>query len=227
MSETLEHETASAEEYLPFVRKIAGRIARRLPQSVDIDDLMGAGTVGLMEALDRYEPNSDRSFETYAEFRIKGAILDELRRCDPLNRAARTSQSLIARKTATLTAELGRPPEAEEVAAAMNTSLESFMSKLSPLGSYRTVPMDAEALLAGDEVPNQEEQLAQKEMVRLARRALEKLSQRQQLVLNLYYVEELNQAQIGEVLGVTESRICQILGEALKQLRKHVHRATS
>jgi RNA polymerase sigma factor for flagellar operon FliA len=113
------------------------------------------------------------------------------------------------------------------VAAAMNTSLESFMSKLSPLGSYRTVPMDAEALLAGDEVPNQEEQLAQKEMVRLARRALEKLSQRQQLVLNLYYVEELNQAQIGEVLGVTESRICQILGEALKQLRKHVHRATS
>ncbi len=217
----------NAESYLPFVRKIANRIARRVPHSVEIDDLMGAGTVGLLEALDRFDPASGRSFETYAEFRVKGAILDELRRADPLNRSARSAQRRVAAKKAELTSAFGRPPETEEVAAAMNTSVDAFVTKLSPLDGYRHVPLDLDAMGPEGEVVTQEDLLGKQEIVRLVRDSVGKLNQRQQLVLSLYYVEELSQAQIGEMLGVTESRVCQILGETVKALRSKVCRATA
>jgi len=217
----------NAESYLPFVRKIANRIARRVPHSVEIDDLMGAGTVGLLEALDRFDPASGRSFETYAEFRVKGAILDELRRADPLNRTARSTQRRVAAKTAQLTSAFGRPPETEEVAAAMNTSVDAFVVKMSPLDSYRHVPLDLDAMGPEGEVVTQEDLLGKQEIVRLVRDSVAKLTERQQLVLSLYYVEELSQAQIGEMLGVTESRVCQILGETVKGLRARVSHATA
>jgi RNA polymerase sigma factor for flagellar operon FliA len=217
----------NAESYLPFVRKIANRIARRVPHSVEIDDLMGAGTVGLLEALDRFDPDSGRSFETYAEFRVKGAILDELRRADPLNRTARSTQRRVAAKTAQLTSTFGRPPETEEVAAAMNTSVDAFMIKMSPLDSYRHVPIDLDAIGPEGEIVTQEDLLGKQEIVRLVRESVSRLTQRQQLVLSLYYVEELSQSQIGEMLGVTESRVCQILGETVKALRSKVSHATA
>lgn len=222
MKEMIENSSKQPETYLPFVRKIAGRMARRLPKSVEIDDLMSAGTVGLMEALDRFDPKGGRSFETYAEFRVKGAMLDELRRGDPINRSTRMAQSRLMNTMAQLTSELGRRPEAEEMAAALNTTVDSFMQKMSPLEGYKTVPLDAEIIESAMDLPNQEDQLAKQEIVRLVRKCIEKLTMKQQLVLSLYYVEELNQAQIGQVLKVTESRVCQILTEAIKQLRKHV-----
>jgi len=225
MKESMRSTANEADAYLPFVRRIAGRIARRLPHSVDIDDLMGAGTIGLMEALDRFDPQGGRSFETYAEFRVKGAILDELRRCDPLNRSARSTHNRLAAKTAELTSQFGRPPEAEEVAAALQTSVDNYMSKLSPLESFRQVTVDLDALQAESGGPDQEQQFSQKEILRLTREHIGNLSERQQLVLSLYYVEELNQQQIGQILGVTESRVCQILTETMKQLRKHIARA--
>jgi RNA polymerase sigma factor FliA len=211
--------TNAAETYLPFVRKIACRIARRLPRSVELDDLVSAGTVGLMEAIDRFEPEENRRFETYAEFRIKGAILDELRRRDPLNRGTRSTQNLVSSTFSRLSTDLGRPPEPEEVAAALQTSVEHFLGRLSEVSALRVVPLEPEAVVVKESVPSQEDQLAFKELVARARRGMEKLTERQQQVLNLYYVEELTQAQIGEVLGVTESRVCQILGESVKRLR--------
>lgn len=111
---SMQRNTTEADAYIPFVRRIASRIARRLPRSVNVDDLVGAGTIGLMEAMDRFDPEGGRTFETYAEFRVKGAIFDELRKGDPLNRAARGIQNRIANQTAKLTSELGRPPETEE-----------------------------------------------------------------------------------------------------------------
>ena len=224
MKETQRETKDESEGYLPFVRKIASRMARRLPQSVDIEDLVGAGTVGLMEALSRFDNSGGRSFETYAEFRIKGAMLDELRRNDPLSRSARSAKGRIENKTAQLTAELGRPPQTEEVAAALNTSMERFVTKLTPLETFRTIPLDPESVQAEDQSMNQEVQLGQRETVAVVRQMLDKLSERQQMILNLYYIEELNQVQIGQILGVSESRICQILNETLKQLRQYARR---
>ncbi|MFH1130327.1 MAG: FliA/WhiG family RNA polymerase sigma factor [Pseudomonadota bacterium] len=211
-----------AEQYLPFVRKIANRIARRLPSSVDVDDLIGAGTVGLMEALERYNPVGGRSFETYAEFRVKGAIFDELRRNDPLNRAARNSRSQIESKTAELTSELGRPPETEEVAAAMNTTVEKYLDTAGRVQALRVVSLSTPGMELENPNSSQEEEIGQQQLIDLVRGAIEKLPERQQMVLNLYYVDGLNQQQVGEVLGVSESRISQILSEVTRRLRKLV-----
>lgn len=224
MKEMERSSTKEAEAYMPFVRRIAGRMARRLPQSVELDDLMAAGTIGLMEALDRFDPQGGRSFETYAEFRVKGAILDELRRNDPLNRSTRTAQTRMAHTTAQLTAEYGRPPSTEELATALNISVENFMTKFSPLETYRVVPIDPDTMPLAQEQLSQEEELSFKETVRVVRQGLEKLTSKQQLVLSLYYVEELNQAQIGQIIGVSESRVCQILNEATKLVRKQIKR---
>jgi RNA polymerase sigma factor FliA len=210
-----------AEAYIPFVRKIAGRIARRLPESVDLDDLVSAGTIGLMEAMNRYDPSGGRDFKVYAEYRVKGAILDELRRADPLNRAARYTQNKVLNKTAQLTNEFGRPPEVEEVAAALRTSVSDYVSKISPMQTLRVVSMDTDAMQSGV-VVNQEDLVAKKQTMVLVRKALESLSERNQMVLNMYYVDQLTQSQIGEVLGVSESRICQILSESLKRVRRQV-----
>lgn len=215
---------AGAEAYLPFVRKIATRIARRLPSSVDVEDLVGAGTVGLMEALERYDPQGGRTFETYAEFRVKGAILDELRRNDPLNRAARSVQTRIEAKKVALTSELGRPPETEEVAAAMDTPVNKFMGTLGRLQALKVVSVAAPGRAFQTPEPSQEDQLARREMVALMKVAISELKERHQVVLNLYYVEELSQQQIGDVLDVTESRVSQILSEVTKSLRKKMQR---
>ena len=222
MKETITQQPQQAATYIPFVRKIATRIAKRLPPSVEVDDLVSAGTIGLMEAIDRYKPEGGRSFETYAEFRVKGAIIDELRRNDPLKRAARQVQDQIERQTNDLTSELGRRPEIEEMARALKTTVAHYEDKMRPFAGWKFVPVDADAVAVESEDNNQEEQLGRKEMVALVRASLGRLSQRQQLVLSLYYVEEMSQAQIGETLGVSESRVCQILSEAMKQLRKHV-----
>jgi len=209
-----------ANTYLPFVRKIANRVARRLPTTVEVDDLVGAGTVGLMEALDRYDPAGGRSFETYAEFRVKGAILDELRRSDPLNRAARSVQSRIASKRAELTAELGRPPEEEEIAKALDVSLQRMNGKLAHLEACKVVSYVSEDQLPPSvQSAEQEQHIGRQQQVRAVREAIDKLSKREQMVLNLYYIEDLTQQQIGEVLDVSESRVCQILSQLRKKLR--------
>ncbi len=209
-----------AASYLPFVRKVASRVARRLPDTVNMDDLVSAGTIGLLEALSRYQQDSERSFETYAEFRVKGAIMDELRRSDPVNRAARRARNRINAKAIQLTAKYGRPPEAEEVAKALNTTVADYQDKLSKFEAIGVVTVDPATIDAEAREENQEELLGKKEMVGLVFAELKKLSDKEQLVMNLYYVEELGQAQIADILGVSNSRISQILSEVTKRLRK-------
>lgn len=210
--------------YIPFVRRIAHRIARRLPASVEVDDLIGAGTIGLMEAFARYRPEGGRSFETYAEFRVKGAILDELRKSDPVNRSVRTLQQKIASKTAELTAQLGRPPETAEIAEALDITVEELTGPLGRLQCTHVVSAHAPgAQLVSDE-KSQEERVARREMIDLAREEILGLPERQRLVLSLYYVEGLNQQQIGDILGVTESRVSQILSKTKRRLRERLQR---
>ena len=209
-----------AASYLPFVRKVASRVARRLPDTVNMDDLVSAGTVGLLEALSRYQQDSKRSFETYAEFRVKGAIMDELRRSDPVNRAARRARNRINSKAIQLTAKYGRPPEAEEVARALNTTVADYQDKLSKFEAIGVVTVDPSTLETETMEENQEELLGKKELVGLVLSELQKLPDKEKLVMNLYYVEELGQAQIADILGVSNSRVSQILSEVTKLLRK-------
>ena len=213
--------------YLPFVRKVASRVARRLPETVNLDDLVSAGTVGLLEALERYQQDSKRSFETYAEFRVKGAIMDELRRNDPINRAARRARNRINAKAIQLTAKYGRPPEAEEVAAALNTTVAEYHDKLARFEAIGVVTVDPATIEAQQPGLNQEQLLGKKELVQQVLSELSQLPQKEQLVMNLYFVEELGQAQIAEVLGVTNSRVSQILSAVTQRLRQRCARHVS
>lgn len=217
-----EQQPGNPEQYLPFVRKIAGRIARRLPSTVDVEDLVGAGTIGLMEALERYDPDGGRSFETYAEFRVKGAILDELRRNDPVNRAARTAQTRVSNKVAQLTAELGRPPTGDEVAKALDLKNE----QVAMAGSLRVVSIDAAPVELEAREPGQEDVLAEREIYRIVEETISRLPKRQQMVLSLCYLEGISQVQVAELIGVTESRVSQILSQTRKRIRDAVKRAT-
>jgi RNA polymerase sigma factor for flagellar operon FliA len=211
-------------QYLPFVEKVARRIARRLPAGIQAEELMGAGAIGLVEALQRYKPEGGRSFETYAEFRIKGAILDSLRAADPLSRTSRALRKRVVQTRHALTAELGRPPNDEELSRALDVSMETLAGELTQLEAHHSVPFEDMSEADAESLPgaplDQEQQLARAQRIAAVRAALGDLPEREQTVLSLYYIDELNQQQIGEVLGVTESRICQILGSARRQLRE-------
>jgi RNA polymerase sigma factor for flagellar operon FliA len=220
-------------DYLDFVRKVATRMARHLPQHVALDDLIGAGTLGLIDAMDRYDPSKSERFETFAEFRIKGAILDELRRYDLMARNARLTAKRIARKGQELTAGLGRPPTEQELAAALEMSLADFRKLVDRVGNVRVLSLDdltsaPEAngrhleLAAGGVGP--EDEASMSELRSRLHRAVAGLPERQQMILEMYYQREMTLKEIGLQVGVTESRVCQIMGEATGRLRAAMRR---
>ena len=221
VSETVEEEgLRPVQEYLPFVKKIAMRMARRLPSHIELDDLISAGLVGLMEAEKRYDVSRAINFEKFAEFRIKGAILDELRRRDLMARDARLESKNIESAINSITNDLGRQPEEEEIAQYLNISVDDLRIKMEKLTPVRVVSL-------GDVLPttlpadnnNPFDNTLQNEMIERLQKAIAKLPTRQQQVLNLYYQEDLTLKEIGTVLEVTESRICQIMSEATIRLR--------
>ncbi len=216
-------------DYLPFVRKVASRMARQLPSHVSLDDLVGAGTLGLLDAMRRYAPDRGTRFETFAEFRIKGAILDELRRYDMMARNARLTSKKIAREIQALTARLGRPPEEHEIAQAMDMTVRDYRALVQRIGHVRVVSLDDLSSGGADgqgrrfELPGRdagpEEHAARRQMIEHLHRVIEKLPPRQQMILDMYYQRGMTLKQIGMDVGVTESRVCQIVGEATKKLR--------
>lgn len=215
--------------YLNFVRKIAGRMARNLPTHVSLDDLIGAGILGLIDAMDRYDPAKSERFETFAEFRVKGAILDELRRYDMMARNARLTSKRIARKVQELTAVLGRPPIDVEVAKALELGVEEFRTLVNRVGNVRVLSLDD--LSADHDSANErtfqlsapglapDEVSSLRELQDHLQKAISGLPERQQRILDMYYRREMTLKQIGVEVGVTESRVCQIMGEATNKLR--------
>lgn len=215
--------------YLDFVRRIATRMARSLPAHVSLDDLVGAGTLGLLDAVDRYDPSKADRFETFAEFRIKGAILDELRRYDLMARNARLTVKRLARKTQELTAALGRPPLEQEMANALELGLDDYRRLVERVGNVRVLSLDD--LQRSDDTPGErmaelsskqpgpDEAAGTRELHDRLRSAIGGLPERQQLILEMYYQREMTLKEIGQVVGVTESRVCQIMGEATGRLR--------
>ena len=216
-------------QYLDFVRKIASRMARNLPSHVALDDLIGAGILGLIDAMERYDPAKADRFETFAEFRVKGAILDELRRYDIMARNARLTSKRIARRAQELTAVFGRPPSDAELAKSLELPLDEYRALVNRVGNVRVLSLDD---LTGDHdtandhavelsspVLGPDEITSLRELKSHLEGALSGLPKRQQKIIDMYYHREMTLKQIGLEVGVTESRVCQIMGEATSKLR--------
>jgi RNA polymerase sigma factor for flagellar operon FliA len=208
--------------YYPLVERVAARVARRLPFHVVREDLISAGVVGLLECAPRFDAARGERFEAFAEFRIKGAILDELRGADPLSRDMRRHLNDVRHATHRLEGELGRAPAEEEIAQALDLSLDAYRELLGKLGGHSVVSLaDLEdgALQLAAETTDPYEDAVDGEMRAQIAMAIETLPARQRQILWLYYFEEMNLKEIGALLGVTESRVCQIHTQATRALR--------
>lgn len=211
---------------IPLVRRVAFRLARRLPSHLDVDDLIAAGNEGLVKAVHGYDPSAHPRFEPYAEVRVKGAILDELRSWDPVTRHGRRRMAEVQRAVRKLEAALGRSPREEEVAEELGLELEAYQRLTMELARgpmlSRLGEIDPDAVDSGGDDPHS--LYGEAELKARLARAIEQLPERSQTVLALYYQEECTQAEIGKILGVTESRVCQILGETAARLRAKLER---
>jgi RNA polymerase sigma factor for flagellar operon FliA len=206
---------------LPLVRRMAFRMARRLPPNVDVNDLIGAGTEGLLKAVQYYDAERYPHFEPYAKTRIRGAILDELRANDSLTRYGRSRMAEITNTIKQLQHQLGRQPAEDEIAARLGMPLEQYQRLSGDL--MRGPTLQGLSSVAADDAESSnatpDAVLLDSDLKRRLAAAMRKLTERTQQVLALYYQEECTQAEIGQILGVTESRVCQILGEATARLR--------
>ncbi len=205
---------------LPIVRRVAFRLARRLPPNVDVGDLIGAGSEGMLKAIDAWDATRAPSFEAYLDARIRGAILDELRASDVMTRHGRRRLTETAHAVRALEQRLGRAPEEEEIAKELGLTLEAYQKLSEDLNrgpALGRVGEDPDALPSASAGPP--EALLGAELRGRLVKALGRLPERQQQVLALYYQEECTQSEIGRILGVTESRVCQILGDATVRLR--------
>jgi RNA polymerase sigma factor for flagellar operon FliA len=218
-------------EYAPLIKFIAQKIAVRLPSNIELDDLISAGVIGLMDAIDKYDPTRDNKFKTYAEFRIRGAILDELRAQDWVPRSIRDKAKLLDKTMVQLEADLGRAPTDEEVAKALNINIDEFHDLVNQVRPVSLLPIDQAQtfsntdkksimdILEGSRLNNPFNQLNVKTIKEVVAHAIEELPERQRLVLSLYYFEDLNLKEIGQVLRVTESRVSQLHAQAVARLR--------
>jgi len=215
----------SAIQMLPTVRRIAHQLARRLPRHIRIDDLVGAGCEGLVAAVARFDPTRGEEFESYVEFRIRGAMLDELRACDPLSRDQRAHANRIVAATRALVSRLGRAPAADEIAAELGVPLETYWEWLTAAATgatslYSDEEHDWSAQLCDSRAESADDLLARKELKQALNRAIAALPERLRRVLDMHYVDGLTLRQIGALLGVSESRVCQIQSEAVRRLRE-------
>lgn len=212
-----------------LVKFVAGRLAAGLPRSVDTGDLVSAGVFGLMSAIDRFDPAQGAKFETYAVPRIRGAILDSLRALDWVPRSVRSRARSVQDAITRLEHTLGRAPSDDEVAAELGIAPEELLRWLSDVAAGSVGPLDHVAL---DVAPGEglaESQpghaLEQDELRRIMRAEIGRLPEREQAVLVLYYDDGLTLAEIGEALGVTESRVSQIHSRAVLHLRSRLSSA--
>ncbi|MGI9120039.1 MAG: FliA/WhiG family RNA polymerase sigma factor [Acidimicrobiales bacterium] len=218
--------------YSPLVKYVAGRLAAGLPQSIDQADLVSNGIFGLIDAIDKFDPERGHKFKTYAMLRIRGAILDELRSTDWVPRSVRQKARALEAAYATLEANQRHSPSDAELAATLEMTAAQLRQTLSQISMVGLVALD-EILTAGsngtgsltradtlmDQAPSPTAAYEVEEMRQILAKAISEMAEREKLVLTLYYYEGLTLAEIGEVLGVSESRVCQIHTKAVIHLR--------
>jgi RNA polymerase sigma factor for flagellar operon FliA len=203
-----------------LVKRIAYHLAGRLPSSVEVDDLIQAGMIGLLEAAANFSPDRGASFETYAGIRIRGAMLDALRKLDWAPRSVHRRARDVAETVRVLENELGREARDVEIAARMQVPLEEYHEIVQDAASCQIAGLDeATAGRAVDPGPDPFRDTANEDFRRALAAAIGRLPEREKMVMSLYYDDELNLKEIGLVLGVTESRACQLHGQALVRLK--------
>lgn len=215
-------------DYAPLVRRMAHHLAAKLPASVEIDDIIQAGMIGLMDAAARFEEEQGFQFETFATQRIRGAMLDELRQNDWLPRSLRKSLRKIETVVAKLEQRMGRPPGEGEIARELGVSLDEYQRQLQEARGYQLVHLedfghdDDDSFLERnfpDERENPFERVHDARFRAALVASIDKLPEREKLLLGLYYEQELNFKEIAAVLEVSESRVCQLHSQAVVRLR--------
>ena len=222
--------------FMPLVKRVVHRIAGRLPSEVDIKEMLNSGIIGLVDALEKYDPRHETNFATYAQFRIKGAILDSFRIQDWVPRSLRNKAHKLEDAYLKKEQELGRPAEDIEVAVEMGINLEDLQKMLNEVSGIVMLSLEelgfghGEERFRADETlpctsPDPLSNILSSEKIEIVSRALDRLPEKERLVVTLYFYEELNLKEIGEILGVTESRASQIRSRALLRLRSYLRRA--
>jgi RNA polymerase sigma factor FliA len=214
------------DEHVALVKRIAYHLLGRLPANVQVEDLIQAGVIGLLEAARNYDASQGASFETYAGIRIRGAMLDEVRRTDWTPRSVHRNARRVSEAVREVEHRAGRDARPQEVADVLGVGLDEYQRMVSDAASCRVLSFedmfqsdaDSDELLPGEE-PDPFEALEADDFRDALAREVATLPERERLVMSLYYDDELNLREIGEVLGVSESRVCQIHGQALTRLR--------
>jgi RNA polymerase sigma factor for flagellar operon FliA len=217
--------------YSPLVKFVAGRVSVGLPQNIEQADLVSYGIFGLIDAIDKFDLDRGIKFETYAINRIKGAIIDELRSIDWVPRSVRAKARAVEKAMSKLENELHRAPTDAELAAELGMTEDELQQVFTQISFVGLVALDevlgggerGDVTTLGDTIPDRGEgpvaAFEVEEMKQLLADAINRMGEREKIVLTLYYYEGLTLAEIGEVLGVTESRVCQIHTKAVLQLR--------
>lgn len=238
-SEPLDHEKRNelVLTYTPLIKYIAARLASRLPPQVSVEDLISCGIIGLIDAINKFDLSKNVQFKTYAEFRIKGAMLDELRALDWVPRSVRRKITELEKAYGDLEKQLGRPATDEEVAKSIDMDLDSFYKLLDETKSVSFMDIEflrqkseesANPTLAEAFAMDERDPFAALNMSQLREflaTAIAELPEKEKLTVSLYYQDELTMKEIGEVLGYTESRISQMHSKAMFRLRSKLKKA--
>ncbi|MGE3076054.1 MAG: FliA/WhiG family RNA polymerase sigma factor [Dehalococcoidia bacterium] len=227
---------AAIKQYAPLVKYVVGRLAIGLPAILDYEDILSYGTIGLIEALDRFDDSKGVKFETYAISRIRGAIIDALRALDRLPRSVRQKAKKLEQIHVSYVLEHGREPTDDEVASAMGLTIEQYNQTLVDC-SWVTVSLDglldrdnsddgsAPTELPAD--PNEEDftqRMEKRQLIDALTGAVKQLPEREWLIVSLYYRDEMTMKEIAQILEISESRVCQLHGRALGRLRARLSR---
>src|SRR5512134_847093 len=224
---------AVVDEFIPTIKYHAARIKMRVPPNIEMDDLVSSGIVGLLDALDRFDPSRGIKFKTYAEFRIRGTMLDYLREMDWFPRSVRQSSTRLQNAYTRLEGLLGRPPEEEEVAAELKISVDELRKRLAMLSGLCVLSHD-ESQEGGDGAGVQyyiaeaaknearEEELL-RDLKEVLAKAIDTLPEREKQLIALYYYEDLTMREVSEIFRLGEPRICQLHAQAVLRLRGKLH----
>jgi len=224
---------ALVDEFIPTIKYHAARIKMRVPPNIEMDDLVSSGIVGLLDAIDRFDPSRGIKFKTYAEFRIRGTMLDYLREMDWFPRSIRQSSTRLQNAYSRLEGLLGRPPEEEEVAADLGITVDELHKKLAMLSGLTVLSHD-ESQEDGDgagiqyylsEVAKDEarEEELLRDLKEVLAKAIDTLPEREKQLIALYYYEDLTMREISEIFRLGEPRICQLHAQAVLRLRGKLH----